>query len=85
MADIIRTLPCPLCPTMLTAIYEPAEHSGDTPRLALVTGCQHANQAMVEMAERSIEPLWESLYKEGENILLDQYADNLERTWRIRE
>ena len=84
MTDIILNLPCPLCQDrMLKAVYEPQLPS-ETPLLAQVSGCPHADQVMMELeghppvnlAESLV--LWRTLNHEAEMYCLDRYTDLLE-------
>jgi hypothetical protein len=84
MADIHLTLPCPICPdTMLQAIFEPSRPS-ETPLLAEVSGCPHADLVMQDMSGASEGPpwpsliLWRALQHEAEQYCLDRYTDALE-------
>ena len=75
---------------MLRAIYDPGDGYPDTPLLAEVSGCEHADQVMKEMdgalksSPRGSLVLWEALQREVENYLQDQYTDRLEMSPKYR-
>jgi hypothetical protein len=68
---------------MLTATYEPQAPS-ETPLLAEVAGCGHADMVMIELdGGPKLLPwgslaLWDALLREVEQYCLDQYTDALE-------
>jgi len=87
-ADIILTLPCPLCVALLTAVWEPQERPGtDLPLLVSVSGCPHAELAMREYDGAPGQvgvAFWRAVHHEIEKYALDRYTDALEQSAKYR-